>query len=105
MVEGTVHRVFRSTSTCEKNDKFTKINSDQLLDNQYPKSWSSLVASHALEKIISEGKHKKNMAEKEKGDLEKVLWAANLLHLNLQFILEAPNTNGKRPSSSINFFT
>ena len=96
---------FSAVRQREENDKAMKINSDQWLDNQYPKSWSSLVASHALEKIISEGKHKKNMAEKKKGDLEKVLWAANLLHPNLQFTLEAPNTNGKRPSSSINFFT
>ena len=74
---------FSAVRQREENDKAMKINSDQWLDNQYPKSWSSLVASHALEKIISEGKHKKNMAEKKKGDLEKVLWAANLLHPNL----------------------
>ena len=36
------------------------------MDNQYPESWSSRVASHALEKNISEGKNKKNMAEKKK---------------------------------------
>ena len=43
-----------------------KINREQWLDNQYPESWSSWVASHALQKIISEGKNKKNMAEKKK---------------------------------------
>ena len=64
MIEGTVHRVFRSTSKWEKYDKAKKINREQWLDNQYPESWSSRVASHALEKIISEGKNKKNMAEK-----------------------------------------
>ena len=43
-----------------------KINSEQWLDNQYPESRSSRVASHALEKSIREGKNKKNMAEKKK---------------------------------------
>ena len=66
MIEGTVHRVFRGTSTWEEYDKAMKINREQWLDNQYPESWSSRVASHALEKIISEGKNKKNMAEKKK---------------------------------------
>ena len=56
VIEGTVHRVFRSTSTWEEYDKAMKVNCEQWLDNQYPESWSSLVASHALEKIIREGK-------------------------------------------------
>ena len=43
-----------------------KINCKQWLDNQYPESCSSRLASHALEKIIREGKNKKNMAEKKK---------------------------------------
>ena len=43
-----------------------KISREQWLDNQYPESCWSRVASHALEKIISEGKNKKNMAEKKK---------------------------------------
>ena len=30
-----------------------------------------------------------------KGDPEKVLRATNLLHPNLQFTIETPNTNGK----------
>ena len=64
--EGTVHRVFRSTSTWEEYDKAMKINRKQWFANQYPESWSSRVASHALEKIISKGKNKKNMAEKKK---------------------------------------
>ena len=64
VIEGTVHWVFRSTSTWEEYDKAMKINLEQWLDNQYPENWSSRVASHALEKIIS--KNKKNMAEKKK---------------------------------------
>ena len=59
MIEGFVHRAFRSTSTWEEYDKAMKINREQWLDNQYPESWSSRVASHALEKIISEGKNQK----------------------------------------------
>ena len=66
VIEGTVHRVFRSTSTWEEYDKAMKIIREQWLDNQYPESWSSRDASHALAKIISEGKNKKNMAEKKK---------------------------------------
>ena len=45
-----------------------KINREQWLDNQYTESCSSRVASHALEKIIREGKNKKNMAEKKKSN-------------------------------------
>ena len=66
MIEGTVHRVFRSTSTWEEYEKAMKINREQWLDNHYPETWSSRVTSHTLEKIIREGKNKKNMAEKKK---------------------------------------
>ena len=66
VIEGTVHWVFRSTSTWEEYDKAMKINREQWLANQYLESWSSRVASHALENIINEGKNKKNMAEKKK---------------------------------------
>ena len=62
VIEGTVHRVFRSTSTWKEYDKAMQINSEQWLDNQYPISFLSQFASHALEKIISEGRNKKNMA-------------------------------------------
>ena len=43
-----------------------KINREQWLDKQYPENWFSPVASPDLEKIIREGKNKKNMAEKKK---------------------------------------
>ena len=66
VIERTVHRVFRSASTWEEYDEAMKINREQWLDNQYPESWLSRVASHALEKIIREGKSKQNMAEKKK---------------------------------------
>ena len=38
VIEGTVHRVFRSTSTWEEYDKAMKINRKQWLDKQYPES-------------------------------------------------------------------
>ena len=63
-IEVTVYRVFRSTSTLEEYDKAMKVNREQWLDNQYPESWSSRVASHALEKIISEGKNKRTWLRK-----------------------------------------
>ena len=66
VIEGAVHRVSRSTSTWEKYENAMKINREQWLDNQYPESWLSRVASHALEKMIREGKNKKNVAEKKK---------------------------------------
>ena len=59
VIEGTAHRVFRSMSTWEEYDKAMKINREQCLDNQHPESCSSRVASHALEKIIREGKNKR----------------------------------------------
>ena len=68
VIEGTVHRVFRSTSTWEDYDKAIKINRKQWLNNHYPENLFSRVASQALEKIIiiGEGRNKKKMAEKKK---------------------------------------
>ena len=60
------HRYFRNTTTWENCDEAFEINRKQWLDNQYPESCSSRVESQALEKIIGEGKNKKNMAEKRK---------------------------------------
>ena len=58
MIEGTVHRVFRSTSTWEDHDKAMEINRKQWLINQYPESRQSQIALQALGKIIREGKNK-----------------------------------------------
>ena len=66
VVDGTVHRVFRSMSTWEDYDKAMEISRKQWLDNQYPESWSSRFASQALEKMIRQGKNEKKMAEKKK---------------------------------------
>ena len=57
VIQGTVHRVFRSTSSWEQFDKAMETNSAQWLTNQYPKILSAKVASDALCKII-EGKGK-----------------------------------------------
>ena len=43
VLEGTVHRVFRTTSRWEEYDDAMKINREEWLDNQYPKKCSSLV--------------------------------------------------------------
>ena len=52
VVEGTVHRIFRSTSTWENFDKAMKINKEQWVDNQYPEKWSDGVVLRTLNKII-----------------------------------------------------
>ena len=57
VIQGTVHRVFRSTSSWEQFDKAMETNRAQWLTNQYPENWSAKVASDALCKII-EGKGK-----------------------------------------------
>ena len=57
VIQGTVHRVFRSTSSWEQFDKAMETNWAQWLTNQYPENWSAKVASDALCKII-EGKGK-----------------------------------------------
>ena len=56
-IEGTVHRVFRSTSTWENFDQALKKNRKQWIENQYPKNWSDMVVFETLNKII-EGKKK-----------------------------------------------
>ena len=57
VIQGTVHRVFRSTSSWKQFDKALETNRAQWLTNQYPENWSPKVASDALCKII-EGKGK-----------------------------------------------
>ena len=44
-IEGSVHCVFRSTSTWENFDKSMKIDCKQWLNNQNPENCSSCVAS------------------------------------------------------------
>ena len=56
-IQGTVHRVFRSTSSWEQFDKATKTNRAQWLTNQYPENCSAKVAADDLRKTI-EGKDK-----------------------------------------------
>ena len=53
IVEGTVHRVFRSTSTWQNFDKALKENKTIWLQNQYPGSWTSKIIKDALQKSIS----------------------------------------------------
>ena len=55
VIQGTVPRVFRSTSSGEQFDKAMETKRAQWLTNQYPENWSAKVASDALCKFI-EGK-------------------------------------------------
>ena len=43
VIEGTVHRVFRSTSTWEDFDQALEKNRKQWIENQYSKNWSDRV--------------------------------------------------------------
>ena len=55
VIEGTVHRVFRSTSTWEYFDQALERNRKQWIENLYPENWSDRVLFETLNKII-EGK-------------------------------------------------
>ena len=52
--EGTVHRVFRSTSTWENFDRPLKKNQKGWLDNQYPKNWSDKIFLKLLTRSLRE---------------------------------------------------
>ena len=49
VIQGTVHRVFRSTSSWEQFDKAMETNRAQWLTNQYPENWSAKVASDLVQ--------------------------------------------------------
>ena len=53
IVEGTVHRVFRSTSIWQNFNEALKENENICLKNQYPEGWTSKINNNALQKIIS----------------------------------------------------
>ena len=57
VIQGTVHRVFKSIHSWDQFDKAMETNRAQWLTNQYPETWFAKVASDALCKII-EGKGK-----------------------------------------------
>ena len=48
VIEGTVHRVFRSTSTWENSDQALEKKPKQWIENQYPKNWLDRVLSETL---------------------------------------------------------
>ena len=52
VMQGTVHRVLRSTSSWEQFNKAMETNRAQWLTNQYPANWSTKVAADTLCKII-----------------------------------------------------
>ena len=53
IVEGTVHRIFRCTSTWQNFDKALKENESIWLKHQYTEGWTSRISNDALQKIIS----------------------------------------------------
>ena len=56
VIEGTVNRVFRSTSKWEEFDQALEKNRKQWIENHYPKNWSDRVVFETLNKIIEGGK-------------------------------------------------
>ena len=63
-IEGTVHKVFRSTSTREYFDQALENNRKQWIENQYLNNWSDRVVFKTLNKII-EGKRNLEVKESE----------------------------------------
>ena len=63
-IKGTVHRVFRCTSTWENYDQALEKNRRQCIENQYPKNWSDRVVFETLKKSISLRRGKKNLEVK-----------------------------------------
>ena len=57
IIEGTVHRAFRSTTTWEDFDQALEKNWKQWIENQYPKNWSDRVVIETLNKIIEGNKN------------------------------------------------
>ena len=68
VIEGTVHRVFRSTSTWEYFDQALEKNRKQWIENQYPKNWSDRVVFEILKKIIEEKKNLEVKASEPRND-------------------------------------
>ena len=68
VIEGTVHRVFRSTSTWESFDQALEKNRKQRIENQYPKNWSDRVVFETLSKIIEGKKNLEVKASEPRND-------------------------------------
>ena len=68
VIEGTVHRVFRSTSTWEYFEQALEINRKQWIENQYPKNWSDRVVFETLNKIIEGKKNLEVKASEPRND-------------------------------------
>ena len=68
VIEGTVHRVFRSISTWGSFDQALEKNRKQRIENQYPKNWSDRVVFETLSKIIEGKKNLEVKASEPRND-------------------------------------
>ena len=68
VIEGTVHRVFRNTSTWENFHQAFERNRKQGIANQYPKNWSDRVVFEPLNKIIEGKKNLELKASEPRND-------------------------------------
>ena len=68
VIEGTVHKVFRSTSTWESFDQALEKNRMQGIENQYLKNWSVRVVFETLNKIIEGKKNSEVKASEPRND-------------------------------------
>ena len=68
VTKGTVHRVFRSTSTWEYFDQALEKNRKLWIENQYPKNWSDRVVFETLNKIIEGKKNLEVKASEPRND-------------------------------------
>ena len=68
VIEGTVHRFFRISSTWEYFDQALEKNRKLWIENQYPKNWSGRVVFETLNKIIEEKKNLEVKASEPRND-------------------------------------
>ena len=68
VIEGTVHNVFRSTSTWEDFDQALEKNRKQWIENLFSKKWSDRVVFETFNKIIEGKKNLEVKASEARND-------------------------------------
>ena len=68
VIEATVHRVFRSTSTWENFDQALEKNLNHWIENEYPKNWSDKVVLENLNNIFKGKENLEVTASEPKND-------------------------------------